>query len=110
VSDAAPIRVDPIGEKYFKPLEIAERCSDISFYVAALLSFAALLVEKPDHPVVYDFVQIAFVMAVLFMFVVGIAIRLYWRPNAEDNPRRHPRPMVIAGRVTSGSELRPVAP
>jgi hypothetical protein len=87
MNDAAPARVDPIGEKYFKPLEIAERCSDISFYVAALLSFAALLAEKPEHPVLYDLVQIAFVMAVLFVFVAGIAIRLYWRPNAEDKRR-----------------------
>jgi hypothetical protein len=32
-------------------------------------------------------VQIAFVLTVLFVFVSGIAIRLYWRPNAEDKRR-----------------------
>jgi Na+/proline symporter len=87
MSNIAPIRRDPIGDKYFKPLEIAERCLNISFYVAAVLSFAALLVERVEHPALYDFVQIAFVLIVLFVFVSGIAIRLYWRPNAEDKRR-----------------------
>jgi hypothetical protein len=82
-----PTRSDPIGERHFKPLEIADRLSDICFYVAALLSFAALMVEKAEHPVIYDFVQIAFVLAVLTVFLSGIAIKLYWRPSAEDRRR-----------------------
>jgi hypothetical protein len=87
MSEANPSRQDPIGEKYFKPLEIAGRFSDVLFYVAALLSFAALLVEKTEHPSLYDFVQTCFVLSVLFVFVVGIAIRIYWRPIAEDKRR-----------------------
>jgi hypothetical protein len=46
---APPTRHDPIGERHFRPLEIADRVSDISFYVAALLSFAALLIEKAEQ-------------------------------------------------------------
>jgi hypothetical protein len=82
-----PTRRDPIGEKYFKPLERADRCSDVLFYVAAVLSFAALLIEKAEHPAIYDFVQGAFVLAVILLFVAGIAIRLHWRPNADDRRR-----------------------
>jgi hypothetical protein len=80
-------RRDPIGDKYFKPLEIAERCLDILFYAAAILSIVALLVEKPMHPNLYDVVQISFVLAVIGVFVLGILIRLYWRPKAEDKRR-----------------------
>jgi hypothetical protein len=87
MSDANSNRQDPIGEKYFRPLEAAERFSDVAFYVAAFLSFAALLVEKTEHPALYDVVQICFVLSVIFVFVVGIAIRLYWRPIAEDKRR-----------------------
>lgn len=87
MTDAAATRRDPVGDKHFKPLEIADRISDVSFYVAAVLSFAALLVEKADHPVLYDFVQIAFVLAVVVVFVSGLVIKLYWRPNAEDRRR-----------------------
>lgn len=86
-TNQTPTRNDPIGDRYFKPLEVAERCSGVSFYVAAILSFAALLVEKSQHPELYDLVQIAFVLAVVFVFVIGLAIRLYWRPNAEDKRR-----------------------
>src|ERR1700693_5635430 len=71
MNEVAPVRRDPIGDKYFRPLEIAARLSDISFYGAAVLSFAALLVEKTGHPALYEFVQIAFVLAVLFVFVSG---------------------------------------
>jgi hypothetical protein len=87
MTDNPPVRKDPIGDKYFKPLIIAERWSDISFYAAALFSFAALLVEKAEYPAFYDVVQIAFVLAVLLVFASGILIRLYWRPNAEDKRR-----------------------
>ncbi|WP_159006259.1 hypothetical protein [Bradyrhizobium sp. S69] len=87
MSDAPPTRHDPIGERHFRPLEIADRVSDISFYVAALLSFAALLIEKAEHPSLYDLVQIGFVFAVLTVFFSGIAIKLYWRPSAEDGRR-----------------------
>src|SRR4051812_23488041 len=85
--DSSEGRRDPIGDKYFKPLEISERCSNGLFYIAAILSFAALLVEKSTHPTLYDLVQICFVLAVTGVFSLGIIIRLYWRPKAEDKRR-----------------------
>jgi hypothetical protein len=80
-------RCDPIGDKHFKPLDRAERWSDVSFYVAGVLSFAMLLVDKAQFPAAYDVVQIVFVLSVLSVFVSNVAIRLYWRPNAEDRRR-----------------------
>lgn len=80
-------RRDPIGDKHFRPLELAERWSDVSFYVAAVLSFAALFVDKATFPAAYDVVQIIFVLSVVSVFVSTTAIRLYWRPNAEDRRR-----------------------
>jgi hypothetical protein len=87
VSDPSEKRRDPIGDKYFKPLERAEKYSDWLFYVAAALSIAALLVEKSSHPNLYELTQICFVLAVIGVFVLGIVIRVHWRPLAEDKRR-----------------------
>ena len=82
-----PPRRDPISDRHFKPLETADSVSDLSFYVAAALSFAALLIDNTDSPVLYALVQSLFFLAVLAGFVVGIATKLYWRPIAEDQRR-----------------------
>jgi hypothetical protein len=87
MAENAPARSDPIGEKYFRPLEIADQWSDRLFYVAAMLSFAVLLVEKSVHPTLYDVVQIIFVLAVVAVFLIGLSVRLHWRPIAEDRRR-----------------------
>jgi len=82
-----PRRHDPIRERYFKAVELAERGSSALFYVAGILSFAVLLVEKSTRPMVYDCTQIAFIVAVAAMFVVDIGLRLYWSPWAADERR-----------------------
>src|SRR5258706_9224235 len=87
VSDPSEKRRDPIGDKYFKPLERAEKYSDWLFYVAAALSIAALLVEKSSHPNLYELTQICFVLAVLGVFFLGIVILVHLRPLAEDKRR-----------------------
>lgn len=86
-SDAMPPRRDPIGDKYFNPLRVAEVASDIAFYSAAILSIVTLLIEKTQYPAIYDAAQILFVVTVVLGFALGIAIRLYWRPRAEDHRR-----------------------
>lgn len=83
----SPTRRDPIGERHFKPLETADLVSDLCFYIAAALSFAALLVDNTNWPALYALVQSLFFFAVLAGFVVGIATKLYWRPIAEDQRR-----------------------
>jgi hypothetical protein len=87
MSTPGPARSDPIGERHYKPLQIADCVSELSFYVAAALSFVALLVDRADDPSAYDLVQIGFLLSVLTTFFTGVAIRLYWRPNAEDKRR-----------------------
>lgn len=82
-----PLRVDPIGDKYFQPLRKADSISDWLFIVTALLSFAALLVEKSDYPNIYNLAQGAFILCAIGLFVMGQAVRLYFWPRAEDRRR-----------------------
>lgn len=79
--------LDPIGDKYFAPLRVADQASDLLFITTAVLSFAALMVDKNDQPNTYNFVQTAFIICVVGLFVVGQAIRLYLWPRAEDRRR-----------------------
>jgi hypothetical protein len=81
------IKIDPIRDRYFRPLEIAEGWSDKLFYAAALLSFAVLLVDKAAYPTGYQIVQISFLMSVIIVFILGLGVRLYWTPRAEDQRR-----------------------
>ena len=80
-------RRDPIGDRFFKPLEQANKSADVLFYVTAALSFLALLVNRESQSVLYDIVQASFVLAVIISFVLGLVLRLYWRPRAEDARR-----------------------
>jgi len=75
---------DPIRDNYFTPLERAERTSDFLFYVSAMLSIAALLVDKGAQQVLHDVIQITFIVSVVAYFVIGLAIRLYFSPRAHD--------------------------
>lgn len=75
---------DPIRDQYFKPLERAELASDALFYLSALLSIAALQVDKASHALAHDMVQVAFIVSVVAYFVIGLAIRLYFSPRAHD--------------------------
>jgi hypothetical protein len=83
----APTRSDPINERYYKPLDRADASSDWLFYVGAVLSLVIPFVDKTKMPVVYDGVHIAFIVVAGSLFVLGLAIRLYWGPGAEDNRR-----------------------
>jgi hypothetical protein len=82
-----PRRHDPIREKYFRAVELAERGSSALFYIAGVLSFAVLLVEKGAHPALSDGTQIAFIVAVATLFFVDVGIRLYWSSWAADERR-----------------------
>jgi len=53
-----------------------------------VLSFAALLVDKKNTLILYDLVQGAFILAVIAVFVIGLAIKLYLTPRAEDMRRK----------------------
>jgi hypothetical protein len=88
IPTSASARLDQIRERYYRPLELAESCSLWIFWIVAVLSILALAVERKTNPDVYDFVQVAFVIGVAAFFLLGLAIRLYWTPRAEDKRRQ----------------------
>lgn len=81
-------RSDPIRTNYFDAVQKAERATDCLFYVNALLSCCTLLVEQKTHPKEYEVVLLLFSISVVAMFVLGMMLRLYLTPRAEDKRRQ----------------------
>ncbi|WP_028354589.1 hypothetical protein [Bordetella petrii] len=81
-------RSDPIRTNYFDAVQKAEKAIDCLFYLNALLSFCTLLVEQKTHPSVYDVVLLLFSISVVAMFALGMMLRLYLTPRAEDKRRQ----------------------
>ncbi|MBC3832398.1 hypothetical protein H8K33_12815 [Undibacterium amnicola] len=81
-------REDPIRENHYRPLELAEKISDGIFYVGVCLSIAVLIVDKKAHPSVSQFFQHVFEIVGIVFFGLGIFIRLYFFPRAEDARRK----------------------
>jgi len=77
-------KVDPIRENFFKPYEQAEAISGILFYGAAVVSFSTLFLSKQAYPSVGEALQVVALLAAIALFVLGLAIRLYLMPRAED--------------------------
>ncbi|MCR4304813.1 MAG: hypothetical protein NUV63_11430 [Gallionella sp.] len=82
------VKIDPIRKRYYRPLELAENLSDWLFYIVAVLSILALVVNQTNSPKMYDLVQGAFVVGVLALFSIGLGVRLYWTPRADDKRRQ----------------------
>jgi hypothetical protein len=80
-------RKDPIGDRYYKPLEWADRTLTVLFWISAFLSFVIVLGNRAAYTLLYDGMQIAFVLLVIALFIGGLAVRLYWFPRAEDRRR-----------------------
>lgn len=80
-------RDDPVGRKYFAPLQAAETSSDVLFYFIAGLSLISPLVPDSEHPGLHSGLQIAFLVTSLVSVGVGVLIRLYLSPRAEDERR-----------------------
>jgi hypothetical protein len=79
-----PRRVDPIREKYFKPIEKAEIWSNGIFAVSAVLSIAAALIHEKVAPQAFALVQVSFMVSVIVLFVLDQLIRLYLSPRGAD--------------------------
>lgn len=77
-------KIDPIRDRYYKPLQIADLSSDALFYIGAVLSLAAFFVERPIHPILYDLVQIALIFSVVGMWALNMTIRVYFAPRAQN--------------------------
>jgi hypothetical protein len=67
---------------------MAEKVNDWLFFISALLSFGTLLVEQKAHPDAYDVVLLLFGISVVAMFALGMMLRLYLTPRAEDKRRQ----------------------
>jgi hypothetical protein len=76
-------KIDPVGEHYFAPLQVAEFTVNALFYVSAAFSIVALFTDRNSHPVLYSAVQIGFAVSVMALFVGSLAIRLYFSPRAQ---------------------------
>lgn len=81
-------RSDPIRTNYFDAIHRAEQLYAWLFYTNALLSFCTLLVDQKAHPAVYNTVLFLFSIAVVAMFALGLILRLYLIPRAEDKRRQ----------------------
>lgn len=81
-------RSDPIRTRYYDPLEFADKASDFVFYIGAGLSLAMPFLDKSTHPILYKWALILFATAALVMFGLGLAVRLYLTPRAEDERRK----------------------
>jgi hypothetical protein len=79
---------DPIRENYFASVEFVEGVTDVGFYVGAMLSLATVLVDQATYPIIFDLAQVAFGVLALAMFIVGLMLRLYLTPRAEDKRRQ----------------------
>jgi hypothetical protein len=81
-------RSDPIRANYYQAVERAEFASGVLFYIGALLSFSVLLVDPQKQPALYEALMIVFGLTVIANFVVGLVLRLYLTPRAEDTRRQ----------------------
>lgn len=86
-SSTNPQRSDPIRDRFFKPMEIADQVSNWLFFIAAGLSFLALSCDPKKNLDAYNLVQTTFIVCAVLLFFLGQASRLYFWPRAE-NPRR----------------------
>ncbi|PND22846.1 hypothetical protein CN934_03305 [Ensifer sp. MMN_5] len=77
-------RKDPVGEKYYKPLGVAEKISGWLFWVSATLSILTILVDAKPWG---EILTVTFVVMVIANFVAGFLIRLWLAPRAEEQRR-----------------------
>lgn len=81
-------RFDPIRKSHYDAVSTADTVSDSLFYIAVTLSLVFPFVEKATHPVVFNWVQYLFAVAVVLLFGIGLVSRLYLVPRAEDMRRQ----------------------
>jgi hypothetical protein len=77
-------KLDTVGYKFYRPLRWVEAAGGWLFWIVAILSFAAIYIDKVAYPDHYQYVQVAFLVFAFLYFVQGQAQRLYFFPRAED--------------------------
>lgn len=77
-------RSDPIHGRYFVALDKANVWADRVFYFTAVVSVVVLFVERAEHPLLSNVLNVVFAFAVVAAFGIGLAVRLYWMPRADE--------------------------
>jgi hypothetical protein len=75
---------DKIGQIYYTPLRSFEIAEDATFWLSSALSILVLVVEKSKYSILYDIIQILFIVNVVTLFVISNWIRLFWAHRAHD--------------------------
>jgi hypothetical protein len=78
-----PQKIDPVGDRYFRPLAVADATADALFYISAALSLLVPLIEQQAHPQLYAIAQTAFALSVIALFILSLAVRVYFSPRAQ---------------------------
>lgn len=81
-------RHDPIRERYYDPVEKTEEVSDWLFGIGAALSLVPLLIDKSKYPAIQQWISIVFAIDVILLFAIGLVVRLYLTPRADDKRRK----------------------
>jgi hypothetical protein len=63
-----PQKIDPIGERYFRPVALGDAAADTLFYISAALSLLVPLIEQQTYPKLYAIAQTAFALSVIALF------------------------------------------
>jgi hypothetical protein len=85
---STPPRSDPIRKRYYDSLELANKVSDVLFYCGAALSLVMPFLDKASHPILYSWGLILFGAVAVALFGLGLVVRLYLTPRAEDERRK----------------------
>lgn len=75
---------DPVNINFYIPLARISFISDLAFFLGAILSVATIYINKENHPALYSFTSIAFAISVAAVFIIGLLVKLYYFPRAED--------------------------
>jgi hypothetical protein len=80
-----PAKIDPIREKFFTPLERAEKASGFLFIAVVALTIFATVFDEASHKKLNDLLQSGLVVSVVLLFILDQSIRLYFAPRAQDS-------------------------
>jgi hypothetical protein len=76
--------VDPIRINYFDIIEKVDKGASLLFFVGATLSIATIFISEVLNPRVFNWVQVAFLVTVLGLFVIDLTVKLRLLPRAAD--------------------------
>jgi hypothetical protein len=76
--------IDPIRINYFDIIENVDKWASVLFFIGAALSVASPLISETSQPKLFAWIQIAFLAAVLGLFILDIVVKLRLSPRAAD--------------------------